>query len=200
MRTRRGALDPRSRGDSTRTPCERQEYEHHTPSDAIHLWLPRRCLMRPGLIVLRSFLCCSILLAAVATSNAWAASQSGISIYTSTVPKTIRLVGSRGGVADDAGTFTVIAHDIANNPVQHSSVVLDFTDAVMSGAIRLSTQQQPGTIVDCAYHYVRQETDANGIATFRVMGAGYNHGGTSDPGTLRVKVFADGYRLNPPII
>jgi len=136
----------------------------------------------------------------VAVTLARASTQCVPSYITSTVPPVIRLVGSHGGAADDAGTFTVVVRDITTSPYWNSSVVLDFSEAASSGAIRLSTHQQPGVTIDCAWHSVRMTTGPDGVASFRVIGAARNRGATPAPATLHVKVYADGVLLGTPIL
>jgi len=109
-------------------------------------------------------------------------------------------VGSHGGVADAAGTYTVIVRDLAMDLYQNASVVLDFSEATNSGAIRLSTHQAPGVTVDCATHTLRAQTDVQGVVSFRVIGAARNHGATPGPATLHVKVYADGVLLGTPVL
>jgi hypothetical protein len=149
-------------------------------------------------------LCRSLLLAVAGAlaiaSSALASTQCVPSPVTSTTPSTIRLVGSHGGAADEAGTYTVTVRNIAMDVAQNASVVLDFSEAADAGAIRLSMHQQPGTTIDCATHTVRLQSGPDGVASFRVIGAARNRGATPAPATLHVKVYADGVLLGTPIL
>src|SRR5262252_1224345 len=56
------------------------------------------------------------------------AAMAGVpSAANSTTPACISLVGSLSGVPDGAGQFTVTVRDLANNPLNGASVVIDLS-------------------------------------------------------------------------
>src|SRR5690349_4465243 len=110
----------------------------------------------------------------------------------STCPNTIRLVGTHAGIADPAGEFDVVVRGTGAQIMRSSFVVLDFSDAVSTGSVRLADQQPAGVTVDCATHTVRGLSDDLGIARFRVIGAARHDRAARD---ARVPVFADGVLL-----
>ncbi|HTK32307.1 MAG TPA: hypothetical protein VL332_10105 [Candidatus Saccharimonadaceae bacterium] len=107
----------------------------------------------------------------------------------STFPSTIKLVGTHAGVADPVGEFDVVVRGLAGQIVRSSYVVLDFSDAVSTGSVRLADQQPAGVIVDCASHTIRTVSDDQGIARIRVIGAARHDRAARD---ARVSVYADG--------
>src|SRR5215831_9541912 len=90
--------------------------------------------------------------------------------YTSTTPGLIRLVGSSGGAPDaTAGRFTVVVRDLASNPWNGASVVID-----LSGCPDLaicSDQLDASDLVNCGAKTVRKFTNALGEVTFTVLGS-----------------------------
>src|SRR5437762_8606174 len=64
--------------------------------------------------------------------------QGIISAANSSAPNGILLVGTKNGVADPAGLFTVTVRDLGNNPMAGQTVELDVTN---QPDIRLSTTQ-----------------------------------------------------------
>ena len=121
----------------------------------------------------------------------------------STIGTGITLVGTAGGVVDVKGQKLIVVRDALNNPVQNSTVTINFTACTTAGAeLRLcSTQPQAGVGVSCGNHEVVALTDASGIATFRVVGNALNPGGGSPGlpaagfGTAGAVVKADGVTL-----
>jgi len=97
--------------------------------------------------------------------------------FNSEVPGLITLVGrGPGGGADPLGIFTVVVRDFNNVPHQNRDVLLDFSHC---SDIRLSADQQdPNVTVDCAGRSLHKVSDANGEATFRVIGFATHLGGT----------------------
>ena len=125
----------------------------------------------------------------------------------STIPANVNVVGTNGplgafavmgpGGVDPAGAFTVVVRDLANNPIQNSSVVVDFTGA---SDIFLCTDAVPGLVVDCVTKTVRGFTDVTGSVTLYVVGAANNTGATGGlaapgSGLDAVAIFADGVNL-----
>jgi hypothetical protein len=107
----------------------------------------------------------------------------------STFPNTIKLVGTHAGIADPVGEFDVAVRGLGGQIVQSSYVVLDFSDAVASGSVRLADQQPAGVLVDCASHTIRTTSDNLGIAHIRVIGAARHDRAARD---ARVPLYADG--------
>ena len=110
----------------------------------------------------------------------------------STAPGAINVVGSTLGLADSvAGKFSVIVRDLANNPLNGSSVVIDFST---NADVKVCNPQlYPNYTLNCAARTVRKFTDASGTASFTIVGGGtgtasvlVNNGG---------KIYADGVLL-----
>jgi hypothetical protein len=112
----------------------------------------------------------------------------------STIPNIIHLVGANGAgtVVDPVGTYTVIIKDLANNPVQNSSVVVDFSLCGTFDTNMGTVQNHPGVTLDCPTKTVRGLTDATGTFSFRVRGAAHNTGNLAGNNTPCGRVFADG--------
>jgi hypothetical protein len=116
----------------------------------------------------------------------------------STIPNGIILVGVTGGVVDVRGEFTIIVRDLANSPIEGSSVVLSFDECEID--IRVATTQpHPGVSVDCLSGPVGEVsgvTDGSGSVTMRVVGGARNVGGnTPAEGFGCATVFADGVNM-----
>jgi hypothetical protein len=110
----------------------------------------------------------------------------------STVPGAINVVGSSLGLADSvAGKFSVVVRDLANNPLNGSSVVVDFS---ANADVKVCNPQlYPTYTLNCAGRTVRAATDASGTVSFTIVGGGVgsasvlvNNGG---------KIYADGVLL-----
>jgi hypothetical protein len=110
-------------------------------------------------------------------------------------PPLITIVGlGPDGSADPLGTFTVVVRDFNNVPMRNVDVVLDFSRCP---DIRLCADpHDPSVTVDCIAHTLMKLSDANGQATFRVVGFAANQGGS--PGSIgtSLDVFADGVFIN----
>jgi len=95
-----------------------------------------------------------------------------------TVPTVIRLVGNSGGAPDaTAGRFTVVARDLAMNPIAHASVLIGFescTDLAIC-----ADQLDADATVYCAEKLVRKLTDASGAVTFTILGHSNGAGGAT---------------------
>ncbi len=111
------------------------------------------------------------------------AAMAGVpSAANSTIGTGINLVGTAGGVVDVKGQKLIIVRDALNQPVQNSTVTINFS-ACAAADIRLcSTQPFAGVGVSCGNKEVVALTDATGTATFRVVGGAVNPGGGS-PGS-----------------
>lgn len=138
------------------------------------------------------------LLAAAGLLTASAAMAGVPSAAQSTTPTCIRLVGSLGGVPDNAaGQFTIIVRDLANNPLNGASVVID-----ISGCLDLklcSNQLDANAIVNCGARTTRKFTDALGSVTFTVLG-GSNGGGNASTLIGGGKIFANGTLIQTPTV
>jgi hypothetical protein len=111
------------------------------------------------------------------------------------VPGLITLV-ARGpdGSADPLGSFTVVVKDFNNVPKQNVLVVLDFHGC---SDIRICANQgDPSTTEDCLTRTIREYSDVDGRARFRVLGCAANTG--ASPGSIgpSLDVYADGVWLN----
>ena len=85
------------------------------------------------------------------------------------VPACIRLVGSNGTTASASGEFTVVARDLANNPIPFAIVTVDLSNA---SDIRLCSDQLDADLtMDCAGPRASKFTDANGVVRFTLLGA-----------------------------
>src|SRR5262252_158514 len=130
------------------------------------------------------------LLAAAGLLIASAAMAGVPSAGNSNSPACFRLVGSLAGVPDAAGgSFNVIVRDLANNPINGASVVVD-----LSGCLDLklcNDQLDPDAILNCGAKTTRKFTDVTGTVSFTVLG-GSN--GTGNASTLLGggKIFANG--------
>jgi len=104
----------------------------------------------------------------------------------------IRLVGRNGTTVDPAGNYQVTVRDLANNVIQNSSVVLDFSACGSFDTHLSNSQIHPGVTLDCPTKSVRGLTDASGVIVFRVQGAAQNAGAAAGNLTPCARVFADG--------
>jgi hypothetical protein len=117
----------------------------------------------------------------------------------STIPKLVSVMGrNSSGVADPISQFTVTYRDLANNPVAGALIVVDFGACA---ELRLcSESHDPNVVVDCASRTVRQVTDANGVAIFRVAGWSVAAPGTPGTGYNAGRIYADGVLLGSPTV
>src|SRR5262245_8191930 len=126
------------------------------------------------------------------------AAMAGVpSAANSTTPSCISLVGSLGGVPDAAGTFNIIVRDLANNPLNGASVVID-----LSGCLDLAIcddQLDANAVVNCGAKTTRKFTDALGSVTFIVLG-GSNGGGNASTLLNGGKIFANGTLIQTPTV
>jgi hypothetical protein len=120
------------------------------------------------------------------------------SAWNSTVPGVIRLVGANGGVPDAvAGQFTVVVRDVANNPIAHAAVVIDYescTDLAIC-----ADQLDTDATVNCAAKFVRKLADASGAVTFTILGHSNGAGGATTPANYG-SVYANGVLIAHPSI
>ncbi|MCC6650108.1 MAG: T9SS type A sorting domain-containing protein [Candidatus Eisenbacteria bacterium] len=86
----------------------------------------------------------------------------------STLPSRILLVGHDGTVPDPAGAFVVTIRDLANVPIPNAQVRIDFSNAPY---LTLSTTQLDlGMTMSCSPPTVMATTNAQGVASFNIMG------------------------------
>jgi hypothetical protein len=113
----------------------------------------------------------------------------------SVTPPCISLVGSLAGVPDANGTFTVTVRDLANNPLNGASVVVD-----LSGCTDLaicSDQLDAGAVVNCAAKTTRKFTNIAGQVSFIVLG-GSNGSGNATTLLAGAKIYANGTLIGSP--
>ena len=112
----------------------------------------------------------------------------------STVPGCVTLVGSSVGVPDSvAGKFCVTVRDLANNPLNGSSVAID-----ISGRADLrfcNNQLNANYIQNCAAGTVRAFTNATGVACFTLLGSSQGPAVTLGGGG---RIYADGVLIGTP--
>ena len=132
----------------------------------------------------------SLLLASVAMAGVPSAANS-------TAPDCISLVGSNAGTPDATGTFTVIVRDLANNPLNGASVVIDVSGC---GDLNICNDQlDPNALVNCGAKTSRKVTDVTGSVTFIVLG-GSNGAGNAIELHGAGRIFANGTQLKAPTI
>ncbi len=116
----------------------------------------------------------------------------------STVPACVTLVGSLAGTPDAAaGQFTVTVRDLANNPLNGASVVID-----LSGCTDLAIcddQLDAAAVVNCAAKTSRKFTGLTGQATFTVLG-GSNGAGNATTLLGGGKIYANGVLIGSPTV
>jgi hypothetical protein len=116
----------------------------------------------------------------------------------STTPDCITLVGSLAGVPDAAaGQFTVIVRDLANNPLNGASVVIDLSFA--NDLAICDDQLDANALVNCAAKTTRKFTDVTGSVTFTVLG-GSNGAGNASTLLNGGRIFANGTLIKSPTV
>jgi len=114
----------------------------------------------------------------------------------STVPACIKLVGSKANVPDPHGLFTVVVKDLAGNPINNASVVIDISGCT---DLRLySNQLDAGANVNCPAKRTQKFADATGTVTFIVLGESRPGVGVTLQGAG--KIFANGTQLGSPTV
>lgn len=143
---------------------------------------------------MRAFLV-SFALAALAPMSA----QAGLpGIGNSTTPVCITLVGTTAGVpAAGLGGFQIIVRDLANNPVNGASVVIDFSNC--PDVAICADQKDPDALVNCGAKTVRKFTDVLGSVRFTILGSS---NGTGNASTLQGggRIFANGQLIAAPSV
>lgn len=136
------------------------------------------------------------LLALISASPARAGG--GPSPTLSTVPSTIVLVGSANGGPDAAmGQFTVVARDLANNPLNGASIVIDLS--ACEDLHLCADQLDPNVLVNCAAKTARKFTDVTGTVTFSVLG-GSNGAGSATTLLNGARIYGNGSLMGSPTV
>lgn len=141
---------------------------------------------------MRTFSTLLIGLALVPPAVAHAACPGG---NNSLIPRCIAVVGTIAGVVDPAGEFTVTVRDEFNNPCPDREVLVDFSAyGAFPNDIRISATQPFGgqAVIGNA---VRRVTDANGVATFDILGGAHNLGDSPGIGAGGATIIANGVSL-----
>ena len=114
--------------------------------------------------------------------------------YLWTLPSYIDIVGRGPDGAPDLarGTFVIVARDVVGNPMGGLPVTVSFADCP---DIRIDGQQWAPLTVDCATKSVTGVTDADGRATFCIVGAATNQGGAPGAGAGGARVYAAGFLM-----
>jgi hypothetical protein len=96
-----------------------------------------------------------------------------------TYPPFIDLVGARDGVPDPYGAFTVTVRDAGGNPVMGCSVsiLIQCSDVTICAPAPTIAGQAP-SCGPYGHATVVAFTDANGVASFNIVGASNNTGGS----------------------
>lgn len=106
------------------------------------------------------------------------------------VPQLVHLVGMDGNSSPaPIGQFTVVIRDLANNPVP--GAVVRFSLASVTDVAMCVSQPDPALSVDCAMDRVSKVTDANGSATFSLVGRGTGTFSTEASGCTGQLYWAD---------
>ena len=104
-------------------------------------------------------------------------------------------MGSNGGVPDAVGSFTVTVVDLANNPLDRVSVVIDFSGC--TDIAICSDQLDAGALVNCAAKTTRKFTNPAGQVTFIVLG-GSNGSGNATTLLGGARIYASGVLIAMP--
>jgi len=124
--------------------------------------------------------------------------MAGIPSIRGSVPSCISLVGSSAGVpAAAVGEFTVVIHDLADNPVMGAPVVID-----LSGELDMSLcgdQMDHDALVNCGAKTVRKFTGVDGTVRFTLLG-GSNGGGNAVTLLGGGRIYAGGVLVGTPTV
>jgi hypothetical protein len=115
----------------------------------------------------------------------------------STVPGCVPVVGSLLGTVDPAGAITITVRDLANNPLNGASVVLDFSGT--ADVAICSDQLDAGALVNCAAKTTRKFTNALGQVSFTVIG-GSNGSGNASSLMNAGRIYANGVPIGSPTV
>ena len=115
----------------------------------------------------------------------------------STTPLCITLVGSLAGAPDAAGQFNIVVRDLANNPLNGASVVIDLSNCLDIAIC--NDQLDAAATVNCGAKTTRKFTDALGSVTFTVLG-GSNGAGNASTLLGGGRIFANGTLIQSPSV
>ena len=115
----------------------------------------------------------------------------------STVPGCVPVVGSLLGTVDPAGAITITVRDLANNPLNGASVVIDFSGT--ADVAICSDQLDAGALVNCAAKTTRKFTNALGQVSFTVIG-GSNGSGNASSLMNAGRIYANGVLIGSPTV
>lgn len=115
----------------------------------------------------------------------------------STTPACISLVGNTAGVADPTGTIVITVRDLANNPINGASVVIDLINC--PDLAICDDQLDANALVNCVAKTTRKFTDALGNVTFTVLG-GSNGGGNAVSLQNAGRIYANGTLIGSPTV
>ena len=112
-------------------------------------------------------------------------------------PACISLVGTNGIAAAPTGEFTVIARDLACNPLAGASVVIDLS--ACPDLFLCADQLDPAVTVDCANKTARKLTGADGSVRFTILG-GSNGAGNAVTLLGGGRIFKNGGLIGAPTV
>jgi len=115
----------------------------------------------------------------------------------SSAPDCIQLVGSGGGVPDGHGTLTIVVRDLANNPINSASVVIDLS--LCPDLAICNDQLDPNALVNCGAKTTRKFTDVTGTVSFTVLGHSNGAGNAQELHGFG-RIFANGTQLRAPTV
>lgn len=117
----------------------------------------------------------------------------------STMPTAISLVGSSTSGADPAGSFSVVARDLAGNP--HNSVDIEIDFSQCPDFVLCTDQLDPAMTLDCAAHAVHKSTGFTntGSVTFSILG-GSRSAALPSTEVAHARIFGDGVLLGRPVV
>src|SRR5436190_8483547 len=116
----------------------------------------------------------------------------------STTPDHIRLVGASSGAPDAvAGQFKVVARNLANNPINGLSVVIDLSNC--PDFTFCSDQMDPDALTNCGAKTVRKFTNALGEVTFTLLGGSTGAGNASSL-AHSARIFGNGTLFAEPSV
>jgi len=107
----------------------------------------------------------------------------------------IPLAGYNGATADPSSELIVTVKDLANNAIQNSIVIIDFSAC---SDIQICDTQLDGSTADCATKTVRMATDGAGQAKFHIVGHADIAADADGSNLGAVTVYADGVNLYDP--
>ena len=119
----------------------------------------------------------------------------------STKPGYIQLGGSipsfTAGTPDPVGLFIVVVRDLANNPLNGASVVIDFSNC--DDVIICEDQFDVDALVNCAAKTVRKFTDITGSVQFNIIG-GSTGAGAASSFLNHGRIYANGTLIGSPSV